>query len=127
MKLPLKELQPSQLYLSQDKVQGVTSWYGASPMTPIFVRKFANCDDWVITDGHTRAFVAAQQGATMIEVQVDEDDYSQAVIALYEQCIDWCRKAAIHEISDLANRQLSQDDYQALWIARCQTQLSQTK
>lgn len=127
MKLPLKELQPSQLYLSLDKVQKVTSWYASSPMTPIFVRKFANCDDWVITDGHTRAFVASQQGASRIEVQLDEDDYSDAVITLYEQCIDWCRKAAIHEISDLAKRQLSQEDYQELWIARCQSQLSENK
>lgn len=124
MKLPLKELQPSQLYLSQDKVQKVTSWYDSSPMTPIFVRKFANCDDWVITDGHTRAFVASLKGATTIPVQLDEEDYSDAVINLYEQCIDWCREESISQISDLATRQLSQDDYQVFWIDRCQKQLS---
>ena len=124
MKLPLKELQPSQLYLSQDKVQKVTSWYDSSPMTPIFVRKFANCDDWVITDGHTRAFVASLKGATTIPVQLDEEDYSDGVIKLYEQCIDWCREESISQISDLATRQLSQDDYQVFWIARCQKQLS---
>lgn len=124
MKLPLKELQPSQLYLSQDKVQKVTSWYDSSPMTPIFVRKFANCDDWVITNGHTRAFVASLKGATTIPVQLDEEDYSDGVIKLYEQCIDWCREESISQISDLATRQLSQDDYQVFWIARCQKQLS---
>ena len=124
MKLPLKELQPSQLYLSQDKVQKVTSWYDSSPMTPIFVRKFANCDDWVITDGHTRAFVASLKGATTIPVQLDEEDYSDGVIKLYEQCIDWCREESISQISDLATRQLSQDDYQVFWIDRCQKQLS---
>lgn len=124
MKLPLKELQPSQLYLSQDKVQKVTSWYDSSPMTPIFVRKFANCDDWVITDGHTRAFVASLKGATTIPVQLDEEAYSDTVIKLYEQCINWCREESISQISDLATRQLSQDDYQVFWIARCQKQLS---
>lgn len=124
MKLPLKELQPSQLYLSQDKVQKVTSWYDSSPMTPIFVRKFANCDDWVITDGHTRAFVASLKGATTIPVQLDEEDYSDGVIKLYEQCINWCREESISQISDLATRQLSQDDYQVFWIDRCQKQLS---
>lgn len=124
MKLPLKELQPSRLYLSQDKIQKVTSWYDSSPMTPIFVRKFANCDDWVITDGHTRAFVASLKGATTIPIQLDEEDYSDAVIKLYEQCIDWCREESISQISDLATRQLSQDDYQVFWIDRCQKQLS---
>ncbi|MCD5028929.1 chromosome partitioning protein ParB [Enterococcus asini] len=124
MKLPLKELQPSQLYLSQDKVQKVTSWYDSSPMTPIFVRKFANCDDWVITDGHTRAFVASLKGATTIPVQLDEEAYSDTVIKLYEQCINWCREESISQISDLATRQLSQDDYQVFWIDRCQKQLS---
>lgn len=124
MKLPLKELQPSQLYLSQDKVQKVTSWYDSSPMTPIFVRKFANCDDWVITDGHTRAFVASLKGATTIPVQLDEEVYSDTVIKLYEQCINWCREESISQISDLATRQLSQDDYQVFWIDRCQKQLS---
>ncbi|WP_302372471.1 histone acetyltransferase [Enterococcus asini] len=124
MKLPLKELQPSQLYLSQDKVQKVTSWYDSSPMTPIFVRKFANCDDWVITDGHTRAFVASLKGATTIPVQLDEEDYSDGVIKLYEQCIDWCREESISQINDLATRQLLQKDYQKHWIDRCQKQLS---
>ena len=124
MKLPLKELQSSQLYLSQDKVQKVTSWYDSSPMTPIFVRKFANCDDWVITDGHTRAFVASLKGATTIPVQLDEEAYSDTVIKLYEQCINWCREESISQISDLATRQLSQDDYQVFWIDRCQKQLS---
>lgn len=124
MKLPLKELQPSQLYLSQDKVQKVTSWYDSSPMTPIFVRKFANCDDWVITDGHTHAFVASLKGATTIPVQLDEEDYSDGVIKLYEQCIDWCREESISQISDLATRQLLQKDYQKRWIDRCQKQLS---
>ena len=124
MKLPLKELQPSQLYLSQDKIQKVTSWYDSSPMTPIFVRKFANCDDWVITDGHTRAFVASLKGATTIPVQLDEEAYSDTVIKLYEQCINWCREESISQISDLATRQLSQDDYQVFWIDRCQKQLS---
>ena len=123
MKLPLKELQPSQLYLSQDKVQKVTSWYDSSPMTPIFVRKFANCDDWVITDGHTRAFVASLKGATTIPVQLDEEDYSDGVIKLYEQCIDWCREESISQINDLATRQLLQKDYQKHWIDRCQKQL----
>ncbi|WP_270598572.1 chromosome partitioning protein ParB [Enterococcus asini] len=124
MKLPLKELQPSQLYLSQDKVQKVISWYDSSPMTPIFVRKFANCDGWVITDGHTRAFVASLKGATTIPVQLDEENYSDGVIKLYEQCINWCREESISQISDLATRQLSQDDYQVFWIDRCQKQLS---
>ena len=124
MKLPLKELQPSQLYLSQDKVQKVTSWYDSSHMTPIFVRKFANCDDWVITDGHTRAFVASLKGATTIPVQLDEEAYSDTVIKLYEQCIDWCREESISQISDLATRQLLQKDYQKHWIDRCQKQLS---
>ena len=124
MKLPLKELQPSQLYLSQDKVQKVISWYDSSPMTPIFVRKFANCDGWVITDGHTRAFFASLKGATTIPVQLDEENYSDGVIKLYEQCINWCREESISQISDLATRQLSQDDYQVFWIDRCQKQLS---
>lgn len=124
MKLPLKELHPSQLYLSRDKVQKVTSWYDSSPMTPIFVRKFANCDDWVITDGHTRAFVASLKGATTIPVQLDEEDYSDGVIKLYEQCINWCREESISQISDLATRQLLQKDYQKRWIDRCQKQLS---
>ena len=70
--LSLGELQPSQLYLSEAKVAAVRT--GSRPLAPLPVKRLGG--RVVLTDGHTRAFVAWRSGQRQIEVHWDGDDLS---------------------------------------------------
>lgn len=57
------DLQPSQFYLSQTKIDSVKKWFDVKHldrMAPIPVKKLKS--DYVITDGHTRLYVAYAAG-----------------------------------------------------------------
>ncbi|WP_435363334.1 histone acetyltransferase [Haloarchaeobius sp. DYHT-AS-18] len=115
--LPIDEPQPSQLYLSQAKLDGVLSW--CDPDDPQYdPLPVIDLDgEWTLIDGHTRAFVASLAGQTELRVIHDRDDHPRD---LYRRCVDWCREADITRIDDLHGQLVSAETYQTQWINRCQ-------
>ncbi|MEM2103048.1 MAG: hypothetical protein QXM22_06005 [Candidatus Bathyarchaeia archaeon] len=114
----LNKVQPSQLYISSDKLSEIMKTFdSAHPelIEPIPIKKLGN--EIVFVDGHTRAFAAFLHGFSKIPVywETEELDWDA-----YEICVKWCKEDGILTIADLKNRVVSQKDYELLWYARCE-------
>jgi len=116
--MKLDKVQPSQLYISQEKLSQVMKTVNPNkpaPIEPIPIKKLGN--QVIFVDGHTRAFAAFLQGLSEVPVywETDELDWDA-----YRICIQWCMQAHIHIIADLKNRVVSSKDYEVLWLQRCE-------
>ena len=114
--VPLADLQPTQLYLCDEKLLVVLEWFNADgpdydplPVTDIH-------GDLVALDGHHRAFAALLAGADDVRVVRASD----VDLAPYRTCVKWCQEAGIDSIADLAGRVLDRESYEEEWIERCE-------
>ena len=69
-----------------------------------------------MTDGHTRAVAAHLAGWDTIPVYWDNSDLDMRTYAIDVQ---WYKKEAIQNPSDLAKRIVSHKEYERLWRKRC--------
>lgn len=120
---PIMELGVSQIFLNEDKIKAVEEWFDLGNMhifEPLTVRDFGN-GKYTLTDGHSRAYVAYKNGITVIPIVYDNDEIVAGEIGqkLYKTYIEWCNRFFIFNISHLAKRIINNDDYQRLWIERC--------
>lgn len=115
--VPIDEVRPSQLYINRVKLSLVTQWFDfADPnYDALPVREVDG--EWMLTDGHTRAFVAHLAGAEQLRVVRDTADLPMGV---YRTCLGWCEDEGVTEVGDLAGRVLNADDFEEQWIDRCQ-------
>ncbi len=114
--LPIDEPQPSQLYLNGRKLALACRWFDFDDpdYDPIPVREVDG--EWVLLDGHTRAFLAAVAGAdTLHAVETDED----LPMGVYRECVRWCRNEGVTEVADLVGRAVSAETFEEEWVARC--------
>ncbi len=118
--IAIDDVRPSQLYVDGLKLSLVTQWFDfADPnYDALPVRKVE--DEWMLTDGHTRAFVTYLAGADRLRIVRDTDDLPMDV---YRTCLDWCEEEGVTEIGDLTGRVLNHDDFEEQWIARCQAEM----
>ncbi len=109
----LGEIQPSQLFINSAKLE----WVMEHPddLEPIPVKRLGA--QVIFTDGHTRALAAHLAGFTEVEACWDEDEWDWDA---YRICVEWCHEEGIRTIADLENRVLPPDEYEVLWIERCQ-------
>jgi hypothetical protein len=115
--ITLEMLQPSQLYICQEKLQAVETrfLYNKSLLeNPLPIIRIEN--KFVLTDGHTRAFCAFLKGYKKLNVCQEEDDID---LQAYKICLQWCLEENITNIGDLANRIINRETYEKLWIQRC--------
>ena len=115
--LPINSLQPSQLFISDGKLRLVWEWFDSSDkqnFDPIPIKLLD--DNLLITDGHTRAVAAHLAGWDTISVYWDNSDLDMRAYAIDVQ---WCKKEAIQNPSDLTNRIVSHKEYERLWRKRC--------
>lgn len=115
--LPISELQPSQLYISEGKLRLVKEWFDKSDITkfdPIPIKHWNGKN--LMTDGHTRAVLAHQNGFTEIPCYIDEDELDMNA---YATDVEWCDNEGVFGIADLAERIVSHKDYEMLWRKRC--------
>ena len=117
--MQLKEIQPSQLYISEVKLKKVRTFLEVEAprsIDPIPVKRIG--DTTFFTDGHTRALALMEQGLEEIEVYWDQDnlDWLQYLI-----CVSWCEEAKIRKIADLRHRVVDHSTYRRLWHKRCDT------
>ncbi len=122
--IAIDHLHPTQLYLSQRKLDAVRTWLTPSllGLEPVPVRAFLDSSEWYLTDGHTRTFAAWQAGVTQIPCVYDECDLVACELGqiLYKKDIEWCERFHLRHISTLADRIVPEEDYRTLWQGRCE-------
>lgn len=113
----LLEIQPSQFYLSREKIARIRNWFDPADVSnfePVPVKMLNG--RLIFTDGHTRAFVAYRAGLTKITLQWDCDELDDAA---YQLCVSACRRRGVCSIADLAGRELPEGEYAAKWNGWC--------
>ena len=116
MKVKLTDLHPTQLYLSEKKLQDIQVLYQSDEIInvdPISILAFGNC--FLITDGHHRAYQALLTGQDTISAEFDKDGGDE-IYHLYAQA---CEERKITSVLDLKHHILAQDEYEAKWYNWC--------
>ena len=116
MKANIADLHPSQLYLSEKKLQDIQMLYQSvekPSINPISVLAFG--DRLLITDGHHRAYQALLLGQDTISAEFDKDGGDE----LYHLYAQACEERKIYSVLDLKNHIVSQDEYEAKWYNWC--------
>jgi len=116
MKVNIADLHPTQLYLSEKKLQDIQMLYQSAEtiqVDPISILAFGNC--LLITDGHHRAYQALLAGRDTISAEWDRDGDDE----LYHLYTQACEERKIYSVLDLKNHILSQDEYEAKWYNWC--------
>ena len=116
MKVNIKDLHPTQLYLSEKKLEGIQTLYQSAEIInidPISILAFG--DYLLITDGHHRAYQALLAGQDTISAEFDRDGGNE----LYHLYAQACEERKITSVLDLKNRILPQDEYEAKWYNWC--------
>ena len=116
MEVKITDLHPTQLYLSEKKLQAIQMLDQSADIInvdPISVLAFGN--RFLITDGHHRAYQALLAGRDTISAKWDRDGGDE-LYYLYAQA---CEERMIYSVLDLKNHILAQDEYEAKWYNWC--------
>ena len=116
MRVNITDLHPTQLYLSEKKLEGIQTLYQSAEIInvdPISVLAFG--DSLLITDGHHRAYQALLAGRDTISAEWDRDGGDE----LYHLYAQACEERKIYSVLDLKDRILAQDEYEAKWYNWC--------
>lgn len=116
MEVKITDLHPTQLYLSEKKLQAIQMLDQSVDIInvdPISVLAFGN--RFLITDGHHRAYQALLAGRDTITAEFDRDGGDE-LYALYAKA---CEERKITSVLDLKHRILHQDEYEAKWYNWC--------
>ena len=116
MKVKLTDLHPTQLYLSEKKLQAIQMLDQSAEIInvdPISVLAYG--DRLLITDGHHRAYQALLAGRDTISAEWDRDGGDE----LYHLYAKACEERMIYSVLDLKNHILAQDEYEAKWYNWC--------
>ena len=119
----LEELGVSQLYLNQRKLETVRERANAEDFAgfePLPVYDFGDGRK-VLTDGHSRAFVAMMRGQKTITAYWDNDPNTTGKLPqrMYRMYLEWCEKAGVKTLADLQSRILQAPNYEFFWLERC--------
>lgn len=112
------DVQPTQLYISEDKLRSVDyalRCCGSLALAPIPVVRWQ--DRLILTEGHTRALALYLLGEAEIRVcwETESIDWE-----MYRSCLNWCAEAGIHSVADLSQRVVSHADFCERWIGLCE-------
>jgi len=114
--IDIAKLQPSQLYVCDEKLAEVErSLAPGEALDPVPVKRLDG--RLVLTDGHTRALAALRRGDRTIPVCWETGDLDWEA---YRICVKWCLDEGIQTAADLRDRILPGEEYETLWIERCQ-------
>lgn len=123
--MKLNEIQPSQLYISSEKLSEVMKKFDPNKpeaIEPIPIKKLGN--DIIFVDGHTRAFAAFLHNIIKVPVYWEDEELDWDAYAI---CVKWCKEEGIYTIADLKNRVIPQKDYEILWYERCEKMQKELK
>lgn len=113
----LRDLRPSQFYISQEKLAAVQTWFTPEDLSnfdPLPVK-------WLdgqptLTDGHTRAVAALLAGVEEVPLRREEDELDWE---LYRRCAAACRERGVLSPADLLGRILPAAEYRERWYGFC--------
>ena len=114
----LKDLQPSQFYISQAKLSNIQAWFRKDDLSnfePLPVKVLDGIP--ILTDGHTRAVAAILAGLESVPLVYEEDELDWN---LYRYCVEQCSQKGIHSPYDLVDRVISAYEYEEKWIGWCE-------
>lgn len=126
MRVHLDELQPSQLFIDQDRLASVLAWFDPDQpaLAPLPVIPGSHLDAMpddarILSDGHTRAVGCCLAGVEAIEVEIDPE-LDELDPEAYDTCVGWCLEAGVTGPSDLIGRLVSRERFLEAWVARCE-------
>lgn len=115
--LKLKDLQPSQFYISETKLKEIESWFDPKDLTNFAPIPYRLLDgEYVMTDGHTRAAAALRAGLDRVPVIYDEDELDWE---MYRACVKACKEKGILSPHDLLGRIICEEEYTEKWDRWC--------
>ena len=92
-KLTLRDIQPSQFYISESKLGLVESWFDPKDLSSFEAIPVKLLDGIpVMTDGHTRAAAALRAGLVSVPLVWEQDELDWE---MYEKCVEECRRRDI--------------------------------
>ena len=114
--MPISSLTPSQLYISEEKLASVLSWFHGdlSAMDPVPLKRLAGRT--LMLDGHTRAVAAYMAGLFEIPCVWESGEWDWAA---YAADISVCAEEGVDSVAALARRIVPEDGYKRLWEDRC--------
>ena len=113
----LRELQPSQFYISEKKLQDVRRWFDPSDLSGFGAIPVKMLDGTpVMTDGHTRAAAAILAGLDSVPLVWDRDELGWD---LYRKCVRACRMRKIESPEDLVHCVIPEAEYHEKWDLWC--------
>ena len=115
--MPLHALHPSQLYISEEKLHQVRTWFQPQDLSgfePLPVKRKGSLT--YLTDGHTRAVAAWLAGLREVPVYDEDEELDWAA---YDICLAWCDQEGADTVEKLAGRVIAPADYDRLWNQRC--------
>ncbi len=115
--IKLLDIQPSQFYVSEDKIQAIKLWFNKDDLSnfaPIPIKELNG--RVIFTDGHTRAWVAHSAGMEIVPFIWDEDDLDWEA---YQICVDACVERGVCTVADFEGRILSGIAYKEKWNGWC--------
>lgn len=112
--VPIEDIQPSQLYVSKEKLKNVSGWLDSEEKLIIPVVEIDG--RYVSTDGHTRLVQAYINRYENVYIYMDED----LSPGTYRIFVEWCKSENITKVDKLANNIVNEDEYEIKWIGRCQ-------
>lgn len=108
----IESIQPSQLYICEDKLLELEQ--SKSVLAAVPIKRIG--DICFATDGHTR--LLSYYNRELKEIQVESEKEKLDWMA-YLVCVNWCISEGIFSIADLANRVVGAKEYETLWLQRC--------
>ena len=116
MKVNIADLHPTQLYLSEKKLQDIQMLYQSAETNQVDPISILVCGDYLlITDGHHRTYQALLAGRATISAEWDRDGGDE----LYHLYARACEERKIYSVLDLKNHIIPQDEYEAKWYNWC--------
>ncbi|WIV11056.1 hypothetical protein [Proteiniborus sp. MB09-C3] len=114
----IEEITPEQLTVSKAKIDKVSKWI--EEPEDIVITCVEIGDKVVCIDGYSRLVAAYIKGFKYVYAYLENENDS---IEFYKTCMKWCEKQNIFTIEDLANRIVTPEEHERLWINKCQTYL----
>ena len=117
IQLRLRDLQPSQFYISEKKLSDIEAWFNPSDLSNFEAIPVKLLDGKpVMTDGHTRAVAAIRAGLDSVPLMWDEDELSWD---MYRACVRACQEQNINSPADLLGRIIPEEEYIEKWDKWC--------
>lgn len=115
--LTLADIQPSQFYISEQKLAVVEQWFTPHDLSnfgPIPIKLLDGVP--VMTDCHTRAVAALRAGLAAVPLAWDKDELDWR---MYRACVMACRSRGINSPLDLLYRIVPAEAYAVKWDQWC--------